>query len=318
MLVPIFLIAVALQVWSWSPAAYPFLVFLMITGVMVANNLVFMLLFWQGVTWAGYLILIASRRKAWTAALSPLQHDMNAFQEDDSRGQPTGMKAAFHHALLWQLIGDVLLLSLLFVVNPHLTAPIAADTYTASIASCLTPSTGWLGTMFFILGATTLLLKITAWTLIQKESLSLTFLHTDQMYVNSFWVSITLVALYQTIRLAHVCLPSTHNLAGTIGITVSFMVLAYLLHSWIDYYGHKHLWLPQILPLLGHGTSGWDIRLSLGALDFAVSSLSTLGAACIEFETHLVQLSQGLMRVLLIAQSVPRRIYRLLFSKTID
>jgi hypothetical protein len=64
-----------------------------------------------------------------------------------------------------------------------------------------------------------------------------------------------------------------------------------------------------LLVQLGEILSDLDMKLSLGVLDGGTSSLDTLGAVCIDFESRLIQTSQSLMRLLLAVQVLPRRLH---------
>lgn len=70
------------------------------------------------------------------------------------------------------------------------------------------------------------------------------------------------------------------------------------------------VWYPLgLLVQLGETVSCWDMKLSLEVLNGAVSSLDTLGAVCIDFESRLIQISQRLMRFILATQALPKRLY---------
>ena len=316
MLVPIFLILVAIQVWSWSPLAYPFLAFLIIVGAMVANNFLLMLMFWVGVTLAGYMIFLPYWQK--TQADSPLanRYDSPHFTEGKIHRQLSWIDTPFHRALFWQIATDVILLILLLLINIRPVSTIGLDTNTFPDEAWLSVAPSRRG-IIFGLGASVPFLKAVAWAFMPRNGLSFTPLGSDQAYISSFVVSAGLVALLQTVRLEQACLPYTQSSMRTVIIIATTMILALLLYYWVRNAQDRHMiWHPlAILPRIGKTVSDWDKKISLGAVDLSLSSLDTLGAACIEFETHLIQLRQGLMKCLLAAQAAPKRLYRFIFKK---
>lgn len=117
--------------------------------------------------------------------------------------------------------------------------------------------------------------------------------------------------------LAHTYWSFTSNPMRTMGIITSLMVVVYLFYRWFRGAQTKHtVWHPLVvLPRMGKVVFDWDKKTGLGAVDLFITSLDTLGAACIEFETHLIQLYRGLEQYLLAAHTAPKSLYRFIFKK---
>jgi len=313
MLVPIFLILVCLQAWHWSWTAYPFLVCLVITGVMVTDNLLHTLLFWLGVTWAGCLIPISHCQKGQVKDSCYAEgHDFSS--HNGATGQPAPKKMTPYRVLLWQLTADVLLLILLLLMNTQPTlAPL--DIHGSSNISDLA-SLG-LRSMIFALGAAALLMQTLAWSHLPWDRFLTGFSKAGQIYIHLLWVSITLVAAYQAAHLGYVCLPLTQGSIGTVGIVLLFLLLASAVRWRFRLFPQEYTgWQPQRLLLyLGRTFLDGETKIGLEALDFAMSALGTVGVACIDFETRLLLLGQATMGVVLAAGAAPTRLYQLIMRK---
>jgi hypothetical protein len=316
MLVPIFLILVAMQAWSWSPGAYPFLAFLIVAGVMVTNNFLLMLVYWLGVTWAGYLIFLPYWQKTPPTDGYPHRDCHPSFTESEAPKRPAEIESLFQRILIWHITTDVILLMLLLLINIRPTPSVDLDIHTFPDAAWLSASPNRRG-VIFVLGASVPLLKALTWALIPKKGSSFMPLEPDQTYVCSFVVSTGLVAAYQVVRLGYACLPFALSPMGTVGMITSIITVAYLLYRWLRSTQTKHIgWHPlTVLPLMGKTVFHWDRIISLVVVELSVTSLDTMGTALIEFEFHLIQLGQSLMRCLLAVQEASKRLYRLIVQK---
>jgi len=281
MLLLVFLIAVAIQVWSWSWATYPFLALLMLAGLSIKGNYMQMALFWQGLTWAGYLAL-----------------DSHGPRYQAESEDPLGAEEIHlaHRALTWQIIADLILLCTAVWLTT--LAKLTNVQGTNALTSIPLPIISLAESKAcFMLGATFPILKIGSFGLTHGKLL---FPWTDgNTYARLFWVSGILVATYQVVALGHICVPALQSLEATIIVVGSALAAIYLLTR--AGYTLPSLWRPTLrglLPPVGGAIVRWDHRVSLRALDISMSTLQLLGNACIGFEDRWLHAGEDLLRAI--------------------
>ena len=291
MIAIVFIILVGLEAWTRPRAAYPFLALLILTGVMVKDNLIQMTIFWQGVTWAGYL------------AFSP--HSSKTGVPIGGEPQPSAGNRTLNWGILLQIGADLILIFMALLLSIQPGAPNLAQLYTS-------PSTLWPATaprwLFFGLWAAIPILKTGAFASIQRQRL---FAPSDNAYAWSFWLSSSLVSIYQIVHLGRVCFPTIQTLSGTASLVASVLILIYGLPKATCRWDSAWRRQPRpTLPPMDQIITTWDTKLSLGAINLGVSTLVLLGTACMEFETGCLRFGNNLSRLLLDAARAAKQLCR--------